>query len=151
MSRGCGFDSRQQSSFSFRFPMRFHASRSLGNIACLNSRARRTSWLTSSAINSETVRLLRDFFIHFVSATWPTLPLPADQWIPDLPIGDSNSYGSAPSGHSRTTEKVTQSSEMHCWDRSFDKPSLAILLLFMVLSRGLLHMKGQTLKIIFRP
>jgi len=66
-------------------------------------------------------------------------------------IGDSNSYSSAPSGHSRTTEKVTQSSEMHCWDRSSDKPSLAILLFFMVLNRGLLHMKGQTLKIIFHP
>jgi len=65
-------------------------------------------------------------------------------------IGDSNSYGSAPSGHSRTTEKVTQSSEMHCWDSS-DKPSLAILLFFKVLNRGLLHMKGQTLKIIFHP
>jgi len=69
----------------------------------------------------------------------------------ELSIGDSNSYGSAPSGHSRTTEKVTQSSEMHCWDRSSDKLSLAILLFFMVLSRGLLHMKGQTLKIIFHP
>jgi len=68
-----------------------------------------------------------------------------------LDIGDSNSYGSAPSGHSRTTEKVTQSSEMHCWYRSSDKPSLAILLFFMVMSRGLLHMKGQTLKIIFHP
>jgi len=64
-------------------------------------------------------------------------------------IGDSNSYGSAPSGHSRTTERVTQSSD--CWNRSSDKPSLAILLFFMVLNRGLLHMEGQTLKIIFHP
>jgi len=36
---------------------------------------------------------------------------------------------------------------MHCWDRSSDKPSLAILLFSTVLDRGLLHVKKQTFKI----
>jgi len=40
---------------------------------------------------------------------------------------------------------------MHCRDRSSDKPPLAILLFLTVLNRGLLHKKGQTLKIIFHP
>ena len=65
-------------------------------------------------------------------------------------IGDSNSYGSARSSHSRTTE-VTHLSEMDCRDKSPDKPSLAILLFFTVLNRGLSHVKGQTFKIISHP
>jgi len=48
-------------------------------------------------------------------------------------------------------EEVTQPSEMHCWGRSSDKPSLAILLFFAVLNRGLLHMRGKTFEIVLHP
>jgi len=46
---------------------------------------------------------------------------------------------------------MTQLSVMRCRDKSSDKSSLAILLFFTVLSRALLDVNGQTLKIIFHP